>query len=365
MSRFHINPKTGEPGSCRVTTGKCPFGSVDEHYATAEEARTAFESMNESFSLSQHIHISEAAEAALVSDLQWSGKTPRWMKANSKLQEKTFGTTPEIIAVIPSPVGKLAVVWEVDSVASNDIHVQTERGYEVSRITFNKLETGEEVGYLKMGSITEESFKRSFGDDEWSTFAWAEDALGGQYGYSNYAKDQKGHYVKKPSVRNLTGADKIEAKKNIWVNSHSSLHINPPDFDMSQLTWGSLVNLKASHAPEDEARLDREIASLREVLDKKLDARKAWHSEPMIDFIVMDNELRGKGMGHALYIFGARMQAKRDKVLRASGLQTPEAEKSWSLMKKFGLPISVMTKPESDEPNEKKTASYFALDFRK
>lgn len=44
---FHINAH-GDPGPCRAIQGKCPFGSTSQHFATQEEARIAFESMQES-----------------------------------------------------------------------------------------------------------------------------------------------------------------------------------------------------------------------------------------------------------------------------------------------------------------------------
>jgi len=40
---FHVNPETGDAGKCRAAKGKCPFGSLDEHYTTAEAARAAYE----------------------------------------------------------------------------------------------------------------------------------------------------------------------------------------------------------------------------------------------------------------------------------------------------------------------------------
>lgn len=43
MTKFHINPETGDAGSCRATQGKCPFGSEEQHYDSANEARTAYE----------------------------------------------------------------------------------------------------------------------------------------------------------------------------------------------------------------------------------------------------------------------------------------------------------------------------------
>lgn len=43
MSKFHINPETGNPGSCTAVF-KCPFGDMDaDHYPTPEIARVAYE----------------------------------------------------------------------------------------------------------------------------------------------------------------------------------------------------------------------------------------------------------------------------------------------------------------------------------
>lgn len=42
--RYHINPKTGTPSQCRALS-RCPFGEVEDHYATLEEAQGAYETM--------------------------------------------------------------------------------------------------------------------------------------------------------------------------------------------------------------------------------------------------------------------------------------------------------------------------------
>lgn len=42
-ARYHVNPKTGEPGRCRAVA-TCPFGDLDsDHYGSQSEARQAFE----------------------------------------------------------------------------------------------------------------------------------------------------------------------------------------------------------------------------------------------------------------------------------------------------------------------------------
>jgi len=43
MARYHIHPRTGDPGVCRAAK-YCPFGDLEEdHFSTIEEARAAFE----------------------------------------------------------------------------------------------------------------------------------------------------------------------------------------------------------------------------------------------------------------------------------------------------------------------------------
>lgn len=45
---FHINPETGDVGTCRARQGKCPYGTLDEHFTTAEAARAHFENQQTS-----------------------------------------------------------------------------------------------------------------------------------------------------------------------------------------------------------------------------------------------------------------------------------------------------------------------------
>jgi hypothetical protein len=63
MSKFHINPATGEVGKCSSTKGKCPFGTAEEHYTSQEAASAAYEE-----SMKGH---------AVKSAVKKSPKTPR------------------------------------------------------------------------------------------------------------------------------------------------------------------------------------------------------------------------------------------------------------------------------------------------
>lgn len=43
MAKVHVNPKTGEPGSCSADQGNCPYDDVSDHFESADEARKGFE----------------------------------------------------------------------------------------------------------------------------------------------------------------------------------------------------------------------------------------------------------------------------------------------------------------------------------
>jgi len=43
MAKYHVNPKTGNPGRCSASEGNCPFGEDAIHYDSVEAAREGFE----------------------------------------------------------------------------------------------------------------------------------------------------------------------------------------------------------------------------------------------------------------------------------------------------------------------------------
>lgn len=58
--KYHLNPTSGEPGQCRAKRS-CPFGDSSAHYASPEEARSAYEALE-----------------ALRADLLAEGRFPAW-----------------------------------------------------------------------------------------------------------------------------------------------------------------------------------------------------------------------------------------------------------------------------------------------
>lgn len=61
---FHVNPKSGNASRCRAKAGNCPFGSPDEHFATAQEASKHWELKQDAPTL-----LSGAKKTIILSDI--------------------------------------------------------------------------------------------------------------------------------------------------------------------------------------------------------------------------------------------------------------------------------------------------------
>jgi hypothetical protein len=47
MSKYHINPITGQPGKCTASKKPCRFGKADKHFNTRAEAQESYEKSQE------------------------------------------------------------------------------------------------------------------------------------------------------------------------------------------------------------------------------------------------------------------------------------------------------------------------------
>lgn len=58
MASYHINPETGNPGICRTTPDRCPYGKEGAlHYDSKEEARAAYEETQEARAASELVEL--------------------------------------------------------------------------------------------------------------------------------------------------------------------------------------------------------------------------------------------------------------------------------------------------------------------
>jgi len=359
MAKFHIN-RAGNPGSCRAKPGNCPYGGESDHYTSKEDAREVYEAQQEllaQIGVGGKHSLSAATETALSADLQPLDQQPAWIwEQTSRLQQELFGVTPQVIATVESPLGPLAVVWEEATVEPNDLVSEVEDGYLISRISYRTMSSGELVGYLKTTSMSEDSVAKSFGDDEWRGL--------------RYSRTRESFY---PMDREHVKGDRNYDLRQ-GAEDFKRSRVEPPALD-SREKLAEFVSKAQSHfrsygdsspAFMDEDQLRVELTRLQDMANENLDHYRESFEEPFIDYIKLDREeLRGQGLGASLYVFMARKQAERGLPLRASGLQTPEAEKSWSRMAAdTRFPIRVGNFLYRDRNHRKVSASYF-LDFRK
>lgn len=332
MARYHVNPETGDPGPCRARKN-CPFGGDEIHFDNAARARENYERLQSLIHDPKQIKpkSSKTTDAAFASDLNYQGKVPRWFKkASSPLQKALFDCEPELLDVIHGPHGKLAVVWEDNSIEPDDIYLSVERGYVTTRLTLRDFRSGEVKAYLKAAYQTQESQERSYGTDEWRGFR-----------YLAERESFRGMDKQYPKGRDYkVGDDSLERKL-----------ISPPPLDtedeLRDFISKARYSLDIYGAPRteemDEETLRKEGNTLQKAANDRLAIDLENYRTPYIDFSrVDDDKLRGKGLGHSLYIFTARKLSEKGLGLRASGLQSDEAQKSWRLMaadKRF--PITV------------------------
>lgn len=353
MARFHLNPETGEPGSCRARK-HCPFGGDDIHFPDAKSARENFERTQQLLeeARSTKPKSSPFTDAAFASTLKYEGKPPRWFKKlPSKLQQNLLGCKPELLDIIDGPNGKLAVVWEENSVEANDIWIVMERGYNTSQLSLRDARTGEVKAYLKAAYQTKESQERSYGTDEWKGF--------------RYLADRESFYgmVKQyPEKRDYEFGDE----------TFNGVVINPPGLETEDELRSFVTKARKKFEIYDDSTVDKmnetelrkELTILQKTANDRLTSNLENFKTPYIDFSrVDDNELRGKGLGHSLYIFAGRKLAEQGLGLRASSVQSDEAQKSWRLMaadKRF--PITVKNWLYRDASYKSISAGYI-LDF--
>lgn len=87
MAKYHINPKTGNPGLCKAKDN-CPFGGADEHYSSKDVARAAYEASKNPFSAS---NMKDYANEPLLDELKaWVTPGPFGSFLNHPLVQDMF-----------------------------------------------------------------------------------------------------------------------------------------------------------------------------------------------------------------------------------------------------------------------------------
>lgn len=384
MGKFHIKAN-GEPGPCVAKPGNCRFADDDDHHYTKEAARIAYERANAKDTIEtynrKHVADSELSPEglakrakvtqALTSDLIYRGLPPRWL---SKMQQDSRdiygpGNEPQIIDVIDSPAGPLAVVWSKQSLRSNDTHLINERGFNLREISLVSMQDGDNHGYVKAAFVDDESCKKSWGNDEYTSIRYMDEYDGHSFGTKEYVdppRDAKGKLKKGEEFKKIdvlenakTPEEVLAAKKKIWAASYSALKLPVND---EQGNYVASYNVNAAHAPQTEEEIETAMKPVRKITDRKLDDFKKDFRNPYVDFSRSGEKIQGTGLGSAMYVYTARMLGKENKLLRGSGLQSGSAVTAWEgLAKDKRLPVKKLTQHWSKAD---KTSVVPVLDFR-
>lgn len=297
------------------------------------------------------------SQRALKSSLTWDGSKPTWWDSYvAKAQaEPDVPCTPELLDVVDSPLGKLAVVWQHESFETNDVRTTLDSGLGQNVCYYLSLESGERMGYLKLSHMDEQTFERTFGNDEFTPFRFKE-----RYGGSSFGLDAAWEVTGQSSL-NLSGEALLERRRNLW-------------FDVMRKGGGVRLGedyvpgyaLTERHIPQDDERIEADLqqaaADYRLEMEQKLKNTR----DPYVEFSRMDDhpELMGQGFGTALYIYAARRLGKDGKRLTASGVQSGDAKGLWeNLRKNFPTRVKNARKTYGFD-YRRRTSTSVTLDFR-
>jgi hypothetical protein len=337
-----------DPAKCRYHTTRYnalaqpqPSKSLYDHYLATKDTAAGF-------TLPKNI-----SSIAADSSLNYEGTQPKWWKgyqekaaADEKLPAKA-----ELIDVIDSPAGKLAVVWQNESHQKGDRGLTMDSGIGINVCYYKSFETGETLGYVKMAYMDDRTVKMSFGDDEFTPFRWEDRYSGSSYGfrYSPEMKTSKDRVISKEEA--------IELRRKVWV---AAIKASDMGIKTADGKYVASYNINESHLPDDKT-VAKDLKKYAKEMQKTIDIKREYYKTPYVDYSQVNDKLKGKGFGAALYVYTARKLGEQGKVLRGSGIQSDDAQSLWGkFAKRFPNNVSNIEL----ESRSGKTISPI-LDFRK
>lgn len=345
---YHISDD-GVARRCTAKKKPCQYGA-DDHFSSKEEAQKNYEarqSMNEALAATtrtESVYTDQAVNSTLPG---YHGEEPAWLTDLKGESQKLYGDgvpAPKIIDVIDVEGRPTAVVWSDQSTSDVDTSIILERGYSISGIAYNDLHTGKRIGYVKASWVDDESAKRSFGDDEWSSFRAFDDREGTNTGILKYKKLGPRDYVKHDITTDMVDDEsRMAVKTKLWVGGHKALEKYPEGLSWSELR--GIQDLTKDHAPTNEAELDAGLEEIRTDTIKRYDNWMKNNRVPHIDYSNLDDEYRRKGIGNSMYVYLARqLGSEKNQVLASSTLQSEHAVKTWKRMAADKrIPVGVIT----------------------
>lgn len=268
---------------------------------------------------------------AVDSPLIWGGAKPEWWDGyrSELLSHPDAPSEPQLVDVVDSPVGPLAVVWQDECYDRGELSMSFDSAIGMQVCYFKSVQTGATLGYIRVASMTDETIERSFGDDEFTAFRFRSRFGGTRYPFQD-EPDGSGAPGLRGGQRNLSGDALVQKRREVWLTAHQDLGLPVRDAD------GSVVPaymVSEKHVPSDD-EVKRSLADISVTLKAEMDAKRAYHGTPYISYSKVEDPLKGQGFGSALYVYTARMLGRQGKVMRASMNQQPAAVEAWKRFQK-------------------------------
>lgn len=271
-----------------------------------------------------------AMTRALGAELGWRGEKPKWWSkfAADAQAHPDFPLAPELLDVLDSPAGKVAVVWQRESQEAHDKAATLDTGIGLYVLYYKAIETGETLGYLRLTKVDDESFDRAFGTDEFMPFRFKENFGGHSYGL-DYGERAEGE-----ANRNLQGQALLDMRRRLW---YKAMRAHGKAYTTEAGEHISYYALSEKHTPDSDERIKQDLDALAaSILPEIMLHRKAYQN-PTPDYSRLKEAgpLAGLGYGSAMYVYAARKLGESGKMLRASGAQSEDAKALWARFEKL------------------------------
>lgn len=204
----------------------------------------------------------------------------------------------------------------------NVVNFQHEVGIEYERESLWTLDkvtafvNGKEAGYLRVSYIRGSTVSEKMGD-----------------GILSYVGKVRGHCIYPFEQRSKNFSDLSRSDKESFLCA-AYWHLKQVDFSMRReelMLW-------------DNNKIAESLNELKEAATRihgyDFEQFLKFHvDKPVVDYIKTNTGFRGLGIGHALYLEGARWIAGKGMRLYASGLQSDSAKESWARLSSDGLVV--------------------------
>lgn len=293
-------------------TYNCSAGTLP-HYDSRELALKDTENIKQynDFIKREPLLSSFSTTQALNSSLRYNGVIPEWFKGLEKTTQEIFNESPILMDVIETNIGSLAVVWEEHSTSDLNVSLQFESGLQIPCVRYVNVLTGETEAFIQSIYMDNESIRKCWGDNEWTSVCFAQKTLNVDLGMFEVKSCTESHgYICSP-FNNDSLNDDVSVKQKIWEKCNETFNLNLGD------------------APNNNEKLNDGMKMIQEFADEKLELYCESFKYPKVSYVFLNQALHGQGLSESLYVYMARKLSEKNLPLLASENQNYNIDDTW------------------------------------